>query len=174
MDALCRLDYQAASQYCTWKLLETTWKCFVSFWMASAIESLSLLSSLSRCNQNWTHTIMHHAFKTWCIVSTNGRYAMLCNQKRYCTGKPRYHNGFGVFSCPNFQVQTKRYFSLLRGLELPTPTISGGFWEMYSPESRLFSFPLKNYFLRSSLKSKDDLPACSGKRFALHFRANLT
>lgn len=45
---------------------------------------------------------------------------------------------------------------------------------MYSPESRLFSFPLKNYFLRSSLKSKDDLPACSGKRFALHFRANLT
>ena len=75
MDALCRLDYQAASQYCTWKLLETTWKCFVSFWMASAIESLSLLSSLSRCNQNWTHTIMHHAFKTWCIVSTNGRYA---------------------------------------------------------------------------------------------------
>lgn len=36
-------------------------------------------------------------------------------------------NGFGVFSCPNFQVQTKRYFSLLRGLELPTPTISGGF-----------------------------------------------
>lgn len=99
---------------------------------------------------------------------------MLCNQKRYCTGKPRYHNGFGVFSCPNFQVQTKRYFSLLRGLELPTPTISGGFWEMYSPESRLFSFPLKNYFLRSSLKSKDDLPACSGKRFALHFRANLT
>ena len=76
MDALCRLDYQAASQYCTWKLLETTWKCFVSFWMASAIESLSLLSSLSRCNQNWTHTIMHHAFKTWCIVSTNGRYAI--------------------------------------------------------------------------------------------------
>ena len=99
---------------------------------------------------------------------------MLCNQKRYCTGKPRYHNGFGVFSCPNFQVQTKRYFSLLRGLELPTPTISGGFWEMYSPESRLFSFPLKNYFLRSSINSKDDLPACSGKRFALHFRANLT
>ena len=77
MDALCRWDYQAASQYCTWKLLETTWKCFVSFWMASAIESLSLLSSLSRCNQNWTHTIMHHAFKTWCIVSTNGRYAIL-------------------------------------------------------------------------------------------------
>ena len=76
MDALCRWDYQAASQYCTWKLLETTWKCFVSFWMASAIESLSLLSSLSRCNQNWTHTIMHHAFKTWCIVSTNGRYAI--------------------------------------------------------------------------------------------------
>ena len=28
--------------------------------------------------------------------------------------------------------------------------------------------------VRSSLKSKDDLPACSGKRFALHFRANLT
>ena len=71
---------------------------------------------------------------------------MLCNQKRYCTGKPRYHNGFGVFSCPNFQVQTKRYFSLLRGLELPTPTFSGGFWEMYSPESRLFSFPLKIIF----------------------------
>ena len=75
-DALCRWDYQAASQYCTWKLLETTWKCFVSFWMASAIESLSLLSSLSRCNQNWTHTIMHHAFKAWCIVSTSGRYAI--------------------------------------------------------------------------------------------------
>ena len=32
-------------------------------------------------------------------------------------------NGFGVFSCPDFQVQTKRYFSLLRGLELPTPSI---------------------------------------------------
>ena len=75
------------------------------------------------------------------VISTR---TMLCNQKRYCTGKPRYHNGFGVFSCPNFQVQTKRYFSLLRGLELPTPTISGGFWEMYSPESRLFSFSLKN------------------------------
>jgi hypothetical protein len=51
---------------------------------------------------------------------------MLCNQKN-CTGKPRYHNGFGVFSCPDFQVQTKRCFSLLRGLELPPPTISGGF-----------------------------------------------
>ena len=40
---------------------------------------------------------------------------------------PRYHNGFGVFSCPNCGVQTKRYFSLPGGLELPTPTISGGF-----------------------------------------------
>ena len=61
------------------------------------------------------------------VISFSVLRAMLCNQKRYCTGKPRYHNGFGVFSCPNFQVQTKRYFSLLRGLELPTPTISGGF-----------------------------------------------
>ena len=61
------------------------------------------------------------------VISFSVLRAMLCNQKRYCTGKPRYHNGFGVFSCPNFQVQTKRYYSLLRGLELPTPTISGGF-----------------------------------------------
>ena len=71
---------------------------------------------------------------------------MLCNQKRYCTGKPRYHNGFGVFSCPNFQVQTKRYFSLLRGLELPTPTISGGFQEDFSSESRLFFVFAENFF----------------------------
>ena len=52
---------------------------------------------------------------------------MLCNQKRYCTGKPRSRNGFWVFSYPEFQVQTKRYFLLLRGFELPTPSISGGF-----------------------------------------------
>ena len=71
---------------------------------------------------------------------------MLCNQKRYCTGKPRYHNGFGVFSCPNFQVQTKRYYSLLRGLELPTPTISGDFREDFSSESRLFFVFAENFF----------------------------
>lgn len=26
-------------------------------------------------HQNRTHKIMHHAFKTWCIVSTNGRFS---------------------------------------------------------------------------------------------------
>jgi len=72
--------------------------------------------------------------------------AMLCNQKRYCTGKPRNHNGFWAFSYPDFQVQTKRYFSLLRGLELPTPTISGGFQEDFSSESRLFFVFAENFF----------------------------
>ena len=71
---------------------------------------------------------------------------MLCNQKRYCTGKPRNHNGFWAFSYPDFQVQTKRYFSLLRGLELPTPTISGGFQEDFSSESRLFFVFAENFF----------------------------
>ncbi len=60
-------------------------------------------------------------------ISFLGTQDMLCNQKRYCTGKPRNRNGFWAFSYPSFQVQTKRYFSLLRGLELPTPTFSGGF-----------------------------------------------
>ena len=27
-------------------------------------------------HQNRTHKLMHHAFKTWCIVSTNSRYAI--------------------------------------------------------------------------------------------------
>ena len=125
-------------------------------------------------HHNRTHKIMHHAFKTWCIVSTNGRYAMLCNQKRYCTGKPRNHNGFWAFSYPDFQVQTKRYFSLLRGLELPTPRFLAAFERAITPEGRLFSFPLKIFSKRSSLKCMDDLTACSGKRFALHFGANLT
>ena len=71
---------------------------------------------------------------------------MLCNQKRYCTGKPRNHNGFWAFSYPDFQVQTKRYFSLLRGLELPTPTISGDFREDFSSESRLFFVFAENFF----------------------------
>lgn len=73
-------------------------------------------------------------------------HSMLCNQKRYCTGKPRNHNGFWAFSYPDFQVQTKRYFSLLRGLELPTPTISGGFQEDFSSESRLFFVFAENFF----------------------------
>ena len=46
---------------------------------------------------------------------------MLCNQKRYCTGKPRYHNGFGFFSCPDLgwclwcrEFQIIIYFSITR------------------------------------------------------------
>ena len=81
------------------------------------------------------------------VVGSNPSSAtMLCNQKRYCTGKPRNHNGFWAFSYPDFQVQTKRYFSLLRGLELPTPTISGGFQEDFSSESRLFFVFAENFF----------------------------
>lgn len=79
-------------------------------------------------------------------VSKLVTHHMLCNQKRYCTGKPRNHNGFWAFSYPDFQVQTKRYFSLLRGLELPTPTISGGFQEDFSSESRLFFVFAENFF----------------------------
>ena len=74
------------------------------------------------------------------VGSSPASATMLCNQKRYCTGKPRSRNGFWVFSYPEFQVQTKRYFSLLRGLELPTPVFRGGFWRIFSSESRLFPF----------------------------------
>ena len=74
------------------------------------------------------------------VGSSPASATMLCNQKRYCTGKPRSRNGFWVFSYPEFQVQTKRYFSLLRGLELPTPAFRGGFWRIFSSESRLFPF----------------------------------
>ena len=80
------------------------------------------------------------------VGSSPASATMLCNQKRYCTGKPRNHNGFWAFSYPDFQVQTKRYFSLLRGLELPTPTISGGFQEDFSSESRLFFVFAENFF----------------------------
>ena len=83
---------------------------------------------------------------------------MVCNQKRYCTGKPRSHNGFWVFSCPDFQVQTKRYFSCLRGLELPTPAFFGGFREIFSPGSRLFSFPKKNFFWTPNYSYRLHLP----------------
>ena len=74
------------------------------------------------------------------VISFSVLRAMLCNPKRYCTGKPRSRNGFWVFSYPEFQVQTKRYFSLLRGLELPSPVFRGGFWRIFSSESRLFPF----------------------------------
>lgn len=80
------------------------------------------------------------------VISFSVLRAMLCNQKRYCTGKPRNHNGFWAFSYSDFQVQTKRYFSLLRGLELPTPTISGDFREDFSSESRLFFVFAENFF----------------------------
>ena len=40
------------------------------------------------------------------------------------------------------RMQTKRYFSLLRGLELPTPTFRGGFGRIFSSESR---FSRKNF-----------------------------
>ena len=57
---------------------------------------------------------------------------MLCNQKRYGTGKPRSHNGFWVFSYPDFQVQAKRYFSLPGGLELPTNSSEGGTYAFFA------------------------------------------
>ena len=77
------------------------------------------------------------------VISFSVLRAMLCNQKRYCTGKPRNHNGFWAFSYSDFQVQTKRYFSCLRGLELPTPALFGGFREIFLPEAAFFRFQKK-------------------------------
>ena len=89
-------------------------------------------------------------------------------------------NGFGIFSCPNFQVQTKRYFSLLRGLELPTPTISGGFWEMNRGHTEIFSvsplyqprFPdrpvASDLWLRCSIDHCCDKRHCSAGIFRRH------
>ena len=108
------------------------------------------------------------------VISFSVLRASISNRKRYRFEKPRNHNGFWAFSYPDFQVQTKRYFSLLRGLELPTPRFLAAFERAITPEGRLFSFPLKIFSKRSSLKCMDDLTACSGKRFALHFGANLT
>jgi hypothetical protein len=85
------------------------------------------------------------------VGSSPASATMLCNQKRYCTGKPRSHNGFWVFSCPDFQVQTKRYFSLLRGLELPTPALFGGFREIFLPEDAFFRFQRKIIFHGSQI-----------------------
>lgn len=69
------------------------------------------------------------------------------------------------------RMQTKRYFSLLRGLELPTPTFRGGFGRIFSSESRLFLFS-KKIFSGMSFKAKDD-SATHEKSFALHFWAKL-
>ena len=94
----------------------------------------------------WSSSVARRAHNPKAVGSNPAPATMLCNQKRYCTGKPRNHNGFWAFSYPDFQVQTKRYFSLLRGLELPTPTISGGFQEDFSSESRLFFVFAENFF----------------------------
>ena len=88
---------------------------------------------------------------SYCLGSNPSSAAMVCNQKRYCTGKPRSHNGFWVFSCPDFQVQTKRYFSCLRGLELPTPALFGGFREIFLPEAAFFRFQRKYFFTAPKL-----------------------
>lgn len=53
-------------------------------YMYSVVESvLSVL--VVPVHQNRTHKLMHHAFKTWCIVSTSGRFSRLsgCNDFRY-------------------------------------------------------------------------------------------
>lgn len=55
------------------------------------------------------------------------------------------------------RMQTKRYFSLLRGLELPTPTFRGGFGRIFSSESRLFCFP-KKFFRACLSKRRTTLP----------------
>ena len=42
------------------------------------------------------------------VVGSNPASATtLCDQKRYRTGKPRSHNGFGVFSRPILTAQKK-------------------------------------------------------------------
>ncbi len=69
--------------------------------------------------------------------------AMLCNQKRYCTGKPRYHNGFGVFSCPDFHVQTKRYFLCPEDLNYRLPLFQAVFERCILPKAAFFRFGRK-------------------------------
>ena len=85
--------------------------------------------------------------------------------KKILHRKTRNHNGFWAFSYPDFQVQTKRYFSLLRGLELPTPLFQAAFKRIFLPKAAFFRF--------RRIFSKRSSPTCSEKRFALHFGANL-
>ena len=75
------------------------------------------------------------------VISTR---TMLCNQKRYCTGKPRYHNGFGVFSCPNFQVQTKKIFFFVERTWTTDPCVFRRLLRDVFSRKPLFSFSLKN------------------------------
>ena len=92
---------------------------------------------------------------------------MLCNQKRYCTGKPRNHTVSGLFRTPIFKCKQKDIFLCWEDLNYRPPLFQAAFERIFLPKAAFFSFSQKIFSKRSS-------PACSGKRFALHFRANLS
>ena len=59
--------------------LKVTWnylKMFCFILDGKRYRESVLYVSIVQTHQNRTHKIMHHIFKTWCIVSTSGRYAI--------------------------------------------------------------------------------------------------
>jgi len=100
--------------------------------------------------------------------------AMLCNQKKMLHRKTPIPQRFRGFFVPRFSSANKKIFFFARRTWTTDPCVFRRLLRDVFSRKPPFFVSTDNFFLRSSLKSKDDLPACSGKRFALHFGANLT
>ena len=90
-----------------------------------------------------------------CVIH---RLTMLCNRKRYCTGKPRYHNGFGVFCAPIFKCKQKDIILCPEDLNYRPLDFRRLLRDVFSRKPPFFVSTEKVFSKRSSLHFRDDLP----------------
>ena len=84
-------------------------------------------------HQNRTHKIMHHAFKAWCIVSTNGRFAKITKRYRCTWENSGASTVSGLFE-PEFFVGKHRCQMLWSGSRGDLNLRFSAFWIKYSIE----------------------------------------